>query len=127
MIKWEKIDIGTHITSDMTSFHVNIPHFMYMETEDKLDKVEDCDDVYYKNFNELCDKMINGVIDEKYLIEKNQVIPFVFSVREMAKLNTVLNNTKQIEYLRFYPYNGMYVVTNDGTPIEWKNLMRKTL
>lgn len=136
-LKWEKINLGTHLTNEMTSFHVDTRFFYYMYTTHKLERIDNTDnDVYYDKFNDLYDK-INGdeEIDEKYLIDVNSIIPFVISLREMKGLNrlVILNfnvdNCKWwVKYLRFYRYKGdKFIVTNDCTPIEWKELTAKTI
>lgn len=135
-LKWEKIDISTHLTPEMTSFHVDTRTFHGMYTIEPLEKVEEDapDSTYYTKFNKLYD-MINGEkeIDEKYLMEENRVMPFIFSIREIRDLNRaiIVNFDKQdcewwVKYLRFYPYKGKYIVTNDCTPIEWRKMTEKT-
>ena len=135
-LKWEKIDISTHLTPEMTSFHVDTHTFHGMYTIEPLEKVEEDspDYTYYTKFNKLYD-MINGEneIDEKYLMEENRVMPFIFSIREIRDLNRaiIVNFDTQdcewwVKYLRFYPYKGKYIVTNDCTPIEWRTMTEKT-
>lgn len=133
-LKWEKIDISTHLTSDMTSYHIDTRNFYGMYTTEPLTQYEGKDDRYYNQFNELY-KLMNSEegIDEKYLIDKDRVIPFVFSIREINKLNEAIISRFDVEgcdwwvkYLRFYPYKGKYVVTNDCRPIEWKKLISKS-
>lgn len=135
-LKWEKIDISTHLTSEMTSFHVDTRFFYCMYTTEPLEKVyeNDTDYPYYKKFNELYDMMNSEEeIDEKYLMEESRVIPFVFSIRELRDLNRAIVVNFDIKgcewwvkYLRFYPYKGKYIVTNDCVPIEWREMTSKT-
>ena len=133
-LKWERIDIGTHLTDEMTSFHVDTRNFMCMYTIDPLEKYDGDDDRYYNKFNDLYD-LINGDedIDEKYLIDKNDVLSFVFTIREIRNLNDAIivrfdekGCDWWVKYLRFYPYKGRYVVTNDCLPIEWRKLTSKS-
>lgn len=133
-LKWEKIDISTHLTPDMTSYHVDTRNFYGMYTTEPLALYEGKDDRYYNQFNELY-KLMNSEegIDEKYLIDKDRVIPFVFSIREINKLNEAIISRFDVEgcdwwvkYLRFYSYKGKYVVTNDCRPIEWAKITSKS-
>lgn len=125
--EWGKIDISTHLLPNMTSFNVDVNGFHYMYTTDKLKYYNGKSDIYYDKFNVLLD-LINGdeCIPEKYLIEEHRVIPFVYSIRERKALKDLSdnNNASDIKYLRFYPYKGKYIVTDDCTPIEWKLFMR---
>lgn len=133
-LKWDKIDISTHLMPNMTSFNVDTRGFHYMYTTHKLEKYDGKPDVYYDKFNKLFD-LINGEedIDDKYLMEERRVIPFVYSIREIQTLNKAIvirfdasDCEHWLKYLRFYPYKGKYIVTNDCTPIEWRNLTKKT-
>lgn len=135
-LKWEKIDISTHLTPDMTSFHVDTRFFYAMYTVEPIERVEEekSDYPYWNRINKLYD-LLHGEeeIDEKYLMEENRVMPFVFSIREMRDLNrAILVNFDikdcewWVKYLRFYPYKGKYLVTNDGVPVEWRNMTEKT-
>lgn len=48
----------------------------------------------------------------------------------MRKLQDVIGNNfgvSTIEYLRFYPYKGKYVVTNDCELLDYKNLTSEIL
>ena len=130
-LEWEKIDISTHFNNETTSFHVNMKNFVCMHTVNTLSKnVNNDDSGYYEKFNRLFDLMCNGDIDEKYLIERDKIIPFVYSIREVRKLQEVIGNNfgvSTIEYLRFYPYKGKYVVTNDCELLDYKNLTSEIL
>lgn len=127
-LTWNKIDTGTHLFPNMTSFHVDTRNFMYMYTTEELHRFkDDTEDRYYTNFNKLYD-LLHGEeeIDKKYLTELDRIIPFIFSIREITKLNEVIiakfnteNANTWVKYLRFYPYKGKYVVTNDCLPVEW--------
>jgi hypothetical protein len=128
-LEWEKIDISTHFNNEATSFHVNMKNFVCMHTVNTLSKNND-NSGYYEKFNCLFDLMCNGDIDEKYLIERDKIIPFVYSIREVRKLQEVIGNNfgvSTIEYLRFYPYKGKYVVTNDCELLDYKNLTSEIL
>lgn len=133
-LKWDKIDISTHLMPNMTSFHVDTRWFHYMYTTEKLELYEGEDDKYYNAFNKLFAMMNNDEgIDEKYLMEERRVIPFVYSIREMQTLNKAImlrsdasNCEFSLKYIRFFPYKGKYIVTNDCVPIEWRNLTSKT-
>lgn len=130
-LEWEKIDISTHFNNEATSFHVNINNFVCMHTVNPLSKnVNNDDSGYYEKFNHLFDLMCDGDINEKYLIERDKIIPFVYSIREVRKLQEVIGNNfgvSTIEYLRFYPYKGKYVVTNDCELLDYKNLTSEIL
>ena len=128
-LRWNKIDITTHLTPNMTSFHVEMNHFQSMYTVEPLEKVEEEETKYpyYSRINNIYD-LLHGEedIDEKFLMEESRVIPFVFSLREMRDLNRAISTNFNINYLRFFPYKGKYLVTNDGIPIEWKHMTEKT-
>lgn len=130
-LKWDKIDITTHILPNMTSFHVDMLGFHYMYTTDKLERYEDVENnTYLKNWNKLYDLIhSNEDIDEKFLMEERRVIPFIFSVREMRDLYKVIatkndsdHNNFWLKYIRFYPYKGKYIVTNDGKLLDWSKV-----
>lgn len=133
-LKWDKIDISTHLMPNMTSFHVDTRGFHYMYTTEKLKRYEGEEDRYYDKFNKLLDMMNSDEgIDEKYLMEERRVIPFVYNIREMRTLNKTImvrfdvpDCEYWLKYIRFYPYKGKYVVTNDCIPIEWRTLTNKT-
>lgn len=133
-LKWKKIDISTHLTPEMTSFHVDTRFFYWMYTIEPINRLDEekAEYPYCERHNALCD-LLNSDIDEKYLMEENRVIPFVFSIREMRDLNRaiivnfdVADCKWWVKYLRFYPYKGKYLVTNDGVPIEWRKMTEKT-
>lgn len=133
-LKWEKIDLTTHLLSEMTSFHVDTRFFYAMYTIDPIERVEeeDAEYPYYQRINAICD-LLEGDIEDKYLMEEERVIPFIFSIREIRDLNRAIivnfdteNCEWWVKYLRFYPYKGKYLVTNDGVPIEWRNMTEKT-
>ena len=133
-LKWEKIDLTTHLLPEMTSFHVDTRFFYAMYTIHPIERVEeeDVEYPYYQRINAICD-LLEGDIEDKYLMEEERVIPFIFSIREIRDLNRAIivnfdteNCEWWVKYLRFYPYKGKYLVTNDGVPIEWRSLTEKT-
>lgn len=123
---WYKIDTSTHLTNEMTSFHVDTDNFMYMFTTDEL-KRYDGEDVYYSKLNKLLDRINSEEkIDDTYLMRMDRVIPFIFSMREITKLNKVVGGD-YIRWLRFYPYYGKYIVTDECEPFEWEKFTKVQL
>lgn len=126
---WYKIDTSTHLTNDMTSFHVDTDNFMYMFTTDELnhhnvEKYYEEDVIYCKKLNKLLDRINSEEeIDDKYLMTIDRVIPFIFSMREITKLNKTIGSD-YVRWLRFYPYKGKYIVTNECEPLDWEKLIK---
>lgn len=78
-----------------------------------------------------------GNIDEKYLININEIIPFLLNLREIKnyanepilRFNGVLGCGFWLKYVRMYKINdNQFIVCNsDCVPIEWRLLSKNNV
>lgn len=133
MEDWIKID-EVEITPEINCIHCDTRTFHAKCNIIEFKKFEN--DKYYElTFNKLIDFLDNtNHIDEKYLIDINDIIPFCQKLRDIKlhskelvlRFNGVEGCGFWLKYVRMYRINEeQFIVCNmDSKPIEWRLLSK---
>lgn len=134
---WIKID-EVEITSEINCIHCDTRTFHVKCNIIDFKKIEN--DRYYElTYNKFIDFLEEkkGNIDEKYLININEIIPFLLNIREIKnyanepilRFNGVLGCGFWLKYIRMYKINdNQFIVCNsDCVPIEWRLLSKNNV
>lgn len=133
MEDWIKID-EVEITPEINCIHCDTRTFHAKCNIIEFKKIEN--DKYYElTFNKLIDFLDNtNHIDEKYLIDINDIIPFCQKLRDIKlhskelvlRFNGVEGCGFWLKYVRMYKINEeQFIVCNmDSKPIEWRLLSK---
>lgn len=134
---WIKID-EVEITSEINCIHCDTRIFHAKCNIIDFKKIEN--DRYYElTYNKFIDFLEEkkGNIDEKYLININEIIPFLLNLREIKnyanepilRFNDVLGCGFWLKYVRMYKINdNQFIVCNsDCVPIEWRLLSKNNV